>query len=264
MSGLVRSEIRDGTALITLDRPESRNALSGDEMCDALVSALREIGSMDSVRVAILTGAGSAFSAGGDLARLSRSADVGASEPSRLVAYYRNGIQRIPEAIQAFPLPLIAAVNGPAVGAGCDLACMCDIRIAARSARFAESFVKLGIVAGDGGAWFLPRVAGRSKAFEMALTGDTMDAAEALSCGLVSRVVDDEILLPTAFDLAGRIAANPPFAVRMTKLLMREAEHNSLGSVLQLSAALQALAHSTPEHREALDRLMAGVTGTKK
>lgn len=107
-------------------------------------------------------------------------------------------------------MPVIAAVNGPAIGAGCDLACMCDIRIAAKSAKFAESFVKLGLIPGDGGAWLLPRVVGLSKALELTLTGDVIDAQEALACNLVSAVVDDEELMPAARRLAAKIAANPP------------------------------------------------------
>ncbi|MDB5512145.1 MAG: enoyl-CoA hydratase [Enterovirga sp.] len=262
MPDLVRLDIRGAVAVITLNRPELRNALSGTAMIDALVGTIEHVSRTDSVRVAILTGEGTAFSSGGDLKQLRANADLAAREPSRVVEWYRGGIQRIPLAIAALEVPLIAAVNGPAVGAGCDLACMCDIRIAGRSARFAESFVKLGLIPGDGGAWFLPRAVGRSKAAEMAFTGDAIDAEEALACGLVSRVVDDGELLGAALDLAGRIAANPGGAIRMTKRLMKEAEHGTLASVLQLSAAFQALAHSTPEHSEALDRLMKKVKAT--
>jgi len=128
---------------------------------------------------------------------------------------------------------------------------LCDIRIAGRSARFAESFVKVGIIPGDGGAWLLPRVVGDSKAREMAFTGDMLDAEQALACGLVSQLVDDEDLLPAARALADRIAVNPPHAVRMTKRLMNEAQGQSLAAVLQMSAAFQAIAHTTRDHLEA-------------
>jgi enoyl-CoA hydratase/carnithine racemase len=255
MTDLVLSEVSGAVMLITLNRPETRNALSGTDMIDAFVSAFEEVRRNERVRAIVLTGAGTSFSSGGDLRTLRARADLAAQSPAELVDHYRRGIQRIPNCLAEVQVPLIAAVNGPAIGAGCDLACMCDIRIAARNARFAESFVKLGIVPGDGGAWFLPRIVGKSKAYEMAFTGDPLDAAEALACGLVSRVVDDGELLETALALAGRIAENPPFAVQMTKLLMREAEHSSLGSTLKFSAALQALAHTTPGHREALDKL---------
>ncbi len=153
-------------------------------------------------------------------------------------------------------MPVIAAVNGPAIGAGNDLACMCDLRIAAQSARFAESFVKIGIIPGDGGAWLLPRVVGWSKACEMALTGDAVGAEEALACGLVSQVVPDDALMDAARRLAGRIAVNPPLAVRATKRLLKEGRHTRLDTLLTMSAAAQALAHTTGEHREAIARAL--------
>jgi enoyl-CoA hydratase/carnithine racemase len=170
---------------------------------------------------------------------------------------YRRGIQRLPLLFEQIEIPVIAAVNGPAIGAGCDLACMCDVRIAGESARFAESFVKLGIVPGDGGAWLLPRVVGFSKACELAFTGDLINARDALACGLVSQVVADGELLAAATTLAARIAANPPHAVRMTKRLMREARTASLSTILELSAAAQALSHTTADHAEAVSAFIA-------
>jgi enoyl-CoA hydratase/carnithine racemase len=132
------------------------------------------------------------------------------------------------------------------------MTCMCDIRIASETATFAESFVRVGIVPGDGGAWLLPRAVGRAKAAEMAFTGEAIDAREALACGLVSRVVPADQLLPVARALAGKIAANPGAVMRMTKRLLREGEHSSLESLLELSAGYQALAHKTADHREAV------------
>lgn len=247
----------DGVALVTLNRPESRNPLD-PEVQEALVSALLRLDADPGVRVMVLTGAGSAFSAGGNVRRMGEAAGGGAAPertPAQARLYYKRNIQRIPVAFERVELPVIAAVNGPAMGAGCDLACMCDLRIASEGARFAESFVKLGIVPGDGGAWLLPRVVGFAKAAEMALTGDALSAAEALACGLVSRVVPDAELLPAARELAGRIAANPPHAVRMARRLLREAWNNRLDTVLELSAAMQAVAHTTADHKEALAAL---------
>jgi len=149
-------------------------------------------------------------------------------------------------------VPVIAAVNGPAIGAGMDLTCMCDIRIASEKATFAESFVKVGIVPGDGGAWLLPRVVGMSKASEMAFTGDALTAQEALACGLVSRVVPHEALMVESYKLAERIAANPGGVLRMTKRLLREGERSTLESLLELSAGYQAIAHMSADHREAV------------
>ena len=239
-------------ATLTLNRPAIRNPISERDVVDTLVAHLEEIEADRSVRVAILTGAGKAFSSGGDLKKMLEAGgalDRSAAENRR---YYTEGIQRIPLTFHRLEVPVIAAVNGPAIGAGCDLACMCDIRIAAASASFAESFVKVGLIPGDGGAWLLPRAVGLSKAFEMSLTGDTIGASAALACGLVSSVVPDEDLLPAANRLAERIAANPPDAVRMTKRLIREGQSMSLAGILQLSAAMQSITHTSGHHREAL------------
>lgn len=242
-------------AIITLNRPESRNPLDQDTQ-DALIAAIHRLDTEPGIRVAILTGAGTAFSSGGNVRRMSAAASGPAERtPAQSRQYYRHGIQRIPLAIERCEVPIIAAVNGPAMGAGCDLACMCDLRIAAESARFAESFVKLGITPGDGGAWLLPRVVGFAKASEMALTGDPLSAAEALACGLVSRVVPDAELMDAARAIAARIAANPPQAVRMTRRLLREAWNSRLETVLEFSAAMQAVAHTTADHKEAMAAL---------
>ena len=173
--------------------------------------------------------------------------------PTKTRRNYRNGIQRLPLLFESIEVPVIAAVNGPAVGAACDLTCMCDIRIASEKARFAESFVKLGLVAGDGGAWLLPRAVGRAKAAEMAFTGEALNAQQALACGLVSRVVAPEQLMDEARVLAMQIAANPPHAVRMTKRLIRESRLASLSAILEASAAAQALCHTTRDHQEAVE-----------
>lgn len=237
----------------TINRPEQRNPISDDEIIgrfeELVANANRDI----DVRAIILTGAGSAFSAGGNVKHMAAGEGMFGAPPHEQMELYRYGIQRIPRAFERLHVPIIAAVNGPAAGAGCDLACMCDLRIASTNAWFAESFVKLGIVAGDGGAWLLPRVVGQARAREMAFTGDRVDAATALAWGLVSQVVEPEALLPAAQALAARIAVNPPAAVRMTKQLMVNSDRQSLDEVLALSAGMQALAHTTADHKEALD-----------
>jgi len=173
--------------------------------------------------------------------------------PADTRSNYRRGVQRAIRAIWDCEVPAIAAVNGAAVGLGCDIAALCDIRIASESARFASTFVSLGIIPGDGGAWILPRAVGLSKASEMIFTGEMLDAAQALASGLVSRVVAPERLLPEAGELAGRIAAQPATALRLAKRLLREGQQQRLSDVLELSAAYQALAHETADHREAVD-----------
>jgi enoyl-CoA hydratase/carnithine racemase len=238
-----------------MNEPERRNPLTGNTAVPEFLAAIERIHGDPTVRAVILTGAGSAFSSGGDVRDMGRQSS-GEVSGMQIRQEYRTGIQRLPRAFAALEVPIVAAVNGPAIGAGCDLACMCDIRVAGESAKFAESFVKLGIIPGDGGAWLLPHVVGHAKAAEMALTGDMVDAAEALRIGLVSKVVPDAELLDAARAYANRIAANPPQAVRMTKRLLWEARQASLETVLQLSAAMQALAHTTSDNTEAMTAVL--------
>lgn len=252
MTGLVLYQRAGHVVTLTLNQPELRNPVSDDDMVDAILAALDRLERDPDARVAILTGAGSAFSSGGNLKKMASGEGLASERPIQTRRNYLTGIQRLPRAFAALEVPVIAAVNGPAIGAGCDLACMCDIRIAGTSAKFAESFVKLGIIPGDGGAWLLPFVVGHAKAAELALTGDMVDAAEALRIGLVAQVVPDAELLDAAHRIALRIAANPTQAVRMTRRLLWEARTASLDTVLQLSAAMQALAHTTADNKEAM------------
>lgn len=252
MTAIILYEKDNGIVTLTLNKPDIRNAISGDDMIGALVEAVARINADDEVRCAILTGAGTAFSSGGNVKNMKAGEGMFAGSPYQVRLGYLRGIQRIPLAMYDLEVPIIAAVNGPAIGAGCDLACMCDIRIAGTSARFAESFVKLGIIPGDGGAWFLPRIVGPSKAREMAFTGDPIDANDALACGLVSKVVPDAQLMAEARALAVRIAVNPPHALRMGKRLLRESERSDLRALLDMSASMQALSHKTDDHHEAV------------
>ena len=247
----------DGVVTLTLNRPETRNPLTDADMLDAILAALARLEADPAARVAILTGAGKAFSSGGNLHAMRTGGGLKDALPARTRGNYKRGIQRLPLAFAALEVPVIAAVNGPAIGAGCDLTCMCDLRVAGQSARFAESFVKIGLVSGDGGSWLLPRVIGWSKAAEMALTGDAISAAEALACGLVSQVVPDAELMDAARALARRIAANPPYAVRMTKRLLWEGRRADLASLLEMAAPMQALAHATGDHDEAVEAFLA-------
>ena len=241
---------------LTLNRPESRNPISEHDMIDAFDTACARINRDLSVRAIIVTAAGSAFSSGGNVKHMRDRAGMFGGTPAQLRNGYRYGIQRIPLALYNIEVPAIAAVNGPAIGAGCDLALMCDMRIASQTAVFAESFVKVGIIPGDGGAWFLPRAVGLSRACEMAFTGDPVDADTALAWGLVSKVVALEDLLAEANRLAARVVVNPPDVLRMTKKLIREGQHQRLDSLLELSAGMQALAHHTEDHQEAVAALL--------
>ncbi|MCZ6770568.1 MAG: crotonase/enoyl-CoA hydratase family protein [Proteobacteria bacterium] len=263
MTDFICFESTDGIALLTLSSPHTRNALSSDTEYDAIEAACRRIQRDRSIRVAVLTGSGPTFCAGGNIKDMAERARDGGIEAVEDRYVYRDGIHRIPRAFYDLEVPTIAAVNGPAIGAGLDLACMCDIRIAGETARFAESFVKLGIIPGDGGAWLLQRIVGLSKAAEMTFTGDVLTAEEALACGLVSRVVADHDLVDEAMALARRIADNPGHALRMAKRLMHEAQTARLETILEMSAAFQALAHATGDHRERIESAV-GQLGKRK
>lgn len=256
MSDFLTYEQDGPVAILTLNRPETRNALTGPEEWDAVVAACERVQRDDAVKAVIVTGAGSAFCAGGNVKDFRDKQGLAAGTPAEVRENYRRGIQAIPLAFHRLDVPTIAAVNGPAIGAGCDLACMCDIRIASENAKFAESFVKLGLIPGDGGTWLLQRVVGYAKAAELAFTGDLLDAREAERIGLVSRVVPADSLLSEARALAGRIAANPGQAVRMTKRLLREAQTSRLDTLLELAAAYQALTHHSAEHAEAVNAFL--------
>ena len=244
---------RSGHILVlTLNLPAKRNPITDPALIDALESALKDADRNPEVRAVVLTGEGSAFSSGGDLDQMAVGRGLRDALPVKTRENYRNGIQRLPLVFDALEVPVIAAVNGAAIGAGCDLACMCDIRIAADTARFAESFVRVGLIPGDGGAWLLPRIVGFAKASEMALTGEMIGAQDALAWGLVTAVVAGQDLMNAAMAKASQIAANPPYAVRMTKRLLRQAQTISLSASLEMAASMQAAVHATRDHDEAL------------
>lgn len=157
-------------------------------------------------------------------------------------------------ALERIGVPIIAAVNGPAVGAGCDLAMMCDIRVASERASSSESFVWIGIIPGDGGTWFLPRAIGYERAALMTFTGEAVDAATAKDWGLVSTLASADDLLPTASDIAERIAKNPRNHCGLAKRLLQKSRTNPLESVLGMAAAMQPIAHLEPEHEQRIER----------
>lgn len=246
-----------GVATVTLNAPATRNALS-TPMIEALWDTHLRLESMKDVRVAVLTGAGDAFCAGGSLDEMSNCSGVfSAADPEQARQLNLQVVHKIPRAVYGLAMPTIAAVNGAAIGGGCDLALMCDIRIASELALFSESFIRVGLVPGDGGAWFLPRVVGLAKAVELTLTGERIDATEALRIGLVSKVVPPETLMGEAMKLARQIAARPPGVTRSTKALLRYSAEASLAEALERTASMQALAQTSSEHRKAVAAILA-------
>lgn len=247
----------DRIVTLTMNRPDSRNAIGGHQDCQDVIDALRRAEDDPGVSCIILTGAGASFCAGGDLKGMQKRSGIGRlATPEATRSNYRRGVQRMIRALWDCEVPMIAAVNGHAIGLGLDMACVCDVRIAADTAKFASSFIKVGIVPGDGGAWILARAIGLSRASEMILTGDTIDARTAESIGLVSRAVPGDKLLSEARAVAQRIVVNPAKALRLAKRLVREGQQQRLSDVLELSAAFQALAHETKDHDEAVEAFL--------
>ncbi|MCE8013149.1 enoyl-CoA hydratase [Halomonas desiderata] len=248
--------VEERVATLTLDRHDVRNALTGTALADDIVAVAEWVNRCDEVSVLVITGAGSAFSAGGNVKDMASRGGDFAGDVAEVAARYRRGIQRIPLALQAVEVPVIAAVNGPAIGAGFDLANMADIRIASSKAKFGETFLNLGIIPGDGGAWFMQRLIGYQRAFELTLSGRVIDAAEAKEYGIVLEVTEPEALMGKVNELAARIAAQPPKATRLTKRLMKMAQRTELKDFLDLCAVFQGMCHNEPEHLAAVNAML--------
>jgi enoyl-CoA hydratase/carnithine racemase len=244
---------KDGSiATLTINRPESRNPLGEEGDGELFAEACGTINADRGIRCAILTGAGSAFSAGGNVKAMRERSGAFAGAGVHIRERYRTGIHRIVKSLWNLEVPLIAAVNGPAIGLGNDVACLADMRLAADNAIFGATFLRIGLVPGDGGSWILPRTIGHARAAELFFTGDTIDANTALAWGLVSRVVPAARLMDEARALAARIVRQPPDVLRMTKRMMREGQNVSFDIIMEMSAAYQSLAHLTEDHQEAV------------
>lgn len=241
--------VEDGIATITLNRPEARNAYS-DEMVESIRLAFAQADRDPNVKVVVLTGAGSCFSAGGDLQLMKDHAGMFEGDPAELRQRYLDGIHTVPQTISKFRKPIVAAMNGPAVGAGLDLACMCDIRIASSRAKFGSTFIQLGLIPGDGGAYFLAKIIGFPRALELILTGRLIDAIEADRLGLVHEIVEPSFVLPRAYEVAREIAALPSEAVKLARSLVYESWHLNMQQSLNLAATYQGIAQNRVDHDE--------------
>lgn len=264
MSEALLLEVSGPIATLTINRPESRNPLGHEGDGDLFAAAAAKINADRGIRAVILTGAGKAFSAGGDLKAMRERGGSFAGPGVAIRERYRTGIHKIVRSIWGIEVPVIAAVNGPAIGLGNDVACLADTRIAADTAIFGATFLKIGLIPGDGGAWLLPRVIGMARASELLYTGDTIDAQTALSWGLVSKVVPAATLMDEARAIAGRMGAQPPDVLRMTKRLLREGQSTSFDNIMELSAAMQSLAHHTEDHVEAVNAFFEKRPGNYK
>jgi len=248
MSDYLVFEIKEGIATIRLDRPDKLNAFTSD-MLETWLAALEECRTNPDVRVIVITGTGRAFTTGGDVSSFSASAS---QTPAAIKAHLTEGVQRLPRKIVDIDKPVIAALNGIATGGGLDIALACDIRFAAESARFAETYARMGLIPGVGGAYLLPRIVGVAKALEMFWTADFVDAREAERIGLVSKVFPDAELMAGTYAFARRIADNAPLAVQLIKRIMRLGFETDLSTALEIVATNMPIVRTSEDHKEAL------------
>jgi enoyl-CoA hydratase/carnithine racemase len=248
---------RDGAVMtVTMDRPEDRNAITEPAQSAEFAAFAENLARDRSVRAVVLTGAGKSFCSGGNVKSMRDKQGMFAGTPFDQRTFYRTTVQTIGKSLWELEVPVVAAINGHAIGLGFDITLMCDIRVMAEDAVVAESYVKLGIIPGGGGAWLLPRVVGYARASQMTLTGDAVDASTALSWGLVSEVLPADRLLARAQEIARSIAASPGHATRLAKRLMREGMDQKLPTHLEMAAAYQALSHHTADHGEAIEAFL--------
>ncbi|XAH22005.1 enoyl-CoA hydratase-related protein [Xylophilus sp. GW821-FHT01B05] len=248
MSDLLKFEVAEGIATITLNRPEKMNAFTGEMMEDWL-QALDECETNAEVRVIVMTGTGRAFTTGGDIAGFDTSAG---RTPQGIRDHLVGGSQRLIRRIAQTDKPVIAALNGFATGGGLDIALACDIRFAAEGARFAETYAKMGLIPGMGGAYLLPRVVGVAKALELFWSTDWVDAREAERIGLVNKVFPDAELMDATLAFARKVADGAPLAVRTIKRLVRAGADQDLTTALDMVAAEMTVVRSSEDHKEAL------------
>lgn len=253
---IILTEKHGPIVVMTLNRPDAMNALGQAGDGPAVAAACAEVTADPQVRCVILTGAGRAFSAGGDVKAMKEKSGAFGGSPHEIREGYRKNIHLIVKSLYNLEIPMVSAINGPAIGLGCDVACMADIRIASERAKLGVTFLKLGLIPGDGGAWLLPRLIGASRAAELLFTGDVIDATTAAEWGLVSKVVAHGVLMDEAMELAEKIAAQPPQALRLAKTLMRHGTLSSYDTIMEMSAAAQALMHETEDHMEGVEAIL--------
>jgi enoyl-CoA hydratase/carnithine racemase len=252
--------VEDHVATLLLNRPEKKNAFT-DDMLKRWRECLVEAQNDDAVRVIVVTGAGDAFCSGGDLGR--RTGEASAAPPTVLQRKQRLGhtTHRVALTMQEIDKPVIAAVNGAAVGAGMDMALMCDIRVAAKSARFSEGYIRVGLVPGNGGCYFLPRLVGTAQALELLWTGDFVSAEQAEKIGLVNHVYEDATFKEDVYALARKIAGAPPVNVRAIKRTVYQSLTSDLRTSLELISSHMAIVQTTDDYREAINAYKEKRTG---
>jgi enoyl-CoA hydratase/carnithine racemase len=245
-------ELQNRVATLTFQRDDVRNALTGTHLGEDIARTVKWANHSPEVSVLILTGAGKAFSAGGNVKEMQERKGLFSGSALEIQDKYRRSIQQISLAVHKAEIPVIAAVNGPAIGAGMDLACMCDFRIGSRHARLGQTFINLGIIPGAGGVWFLQRSIGYQKTAELALSGRLIEAEEALQMGIFLEIVEPEVLSSRAMEFAAQFAKKPPLTLRLIKRLLKQSERQNLEDYLDFCACFQGMSHHTEDHLEAM------------
>ena len=242
-------------ATLTFCRNDIRNALTGSNLIDDIVNTINFVNKNDNISVLIFTGEGRAFSSGGNIKEMLKKNSSFSGPVEEVEKKYRYGIQKIPINMEKIEIPTIAAINGPAIGAGFDLACMCDFRVMSNKAYFAENFINLGIIPGDGGAYFLQRLIGYQKAAELTLSGRKVSAEEALKLGLILKKVTADQLIKEANELAIEIAKKPSNTIRYTKRLLKMGSKLPLKEFLEFCALFQGISHNHKDHKNAVKKM---------
>lgn len=240
--------VENKVATLTLNRPERRNAFN-EEMLALWATALTDCRTRDDVSVIVLTGAGKAFCSGGDIKNMVGRLDEGGAPTQK---GFIEKVHEVAKALDRLDKPVICAINGAATGAGLDMALMCDMRFMADTARVASTYVKVGLVPGDGGAFFLPRLVGLAKALELLWTGDWVDAAEAERIGLVNRVIPQDQLFSETIAFAEKLANGPTVALRLIKRAVYEGLRTDMITHLDMMSSHYAVAAGTEDHKNAI------------
>ena len=260
----IKFSIKNGIAHLILARHDIRNAYSETKFTDEILDGLSIAQNSKDVRVFVLSAEGTAFSAGGNVKDMRDKKGIFGGGPAGTRRGYIEGIQRIPKAIYGMDIPTISAVQGPAIGAGCDLALFCDITICSTMAKFGETFINVGIIPGDGGSWILPRRVGLQRAAELSFTGRIVEGLEAVEIGLALECVKPEFLMERVMEIAKSIAERPPITARMIKTLFRQSLSSHLHDFLDNCASIQAICHSTEDHIEAVESIISKRVPTYK
>jgi enoyl-CoA hydratase/carnithine racemase len=255
MTELVEFSVKDSVAVLTLNRPEVRNAIN-DAMRGELLAAIERAAADDAVRALLLTGKGKSFCSGGDISGMRERLKAPAGQVAFNGWRRQKQIHRAVGALHGFPKPTIAAVNGAAAGLGCDLALACDFIVAAEDAAFSMSFVKRGLVSDGGGMYFLPRRVGLPRAKEMIFTGRSIDAKEALAIGLADRVSSSASLVADAAAWAAELGSGSPVSIALAKAILDRTFESTEEEVFAMGREAQAICYTTSEHREAVEAFL--------